>query len=137
MVLTITSKGFSRSKSFFVTSNFLPITFFAILRILLSDVMNKGKPFFEPTVNYIISSPVVAIVLEGQNAIQVVRSMMGKTNPAEASPGTIRGDFGQMIGRNIIHGSDGPDTASFEISLWFSQKEISSFTRIDEEWLIE
>ena len=99
--------------------------------------IHKGKPFFEPTVNYIISSPVVALVLEGENAIQNVRAMMGKTNPSEASPGTIRGDFGQINGRNIVHGSDGPDTASFEIGLWFSADEITEYTRIDEEWLIE
>jgi len=99
--------------------------------------VHKGKPFFEPTVNYIISSPVVAMVLEGENAIQNVRSMMGKTNPCEALPGTIRGDFGQIIGRNIVHGSDGPDTAAFEIDLWFPADEITKYTRIDEEWLNE
>jgi nucleoside-diphosphate kinase len=99
--------------------------------------VHKGKPFFEPTVNYIISSPVVAMVLEGENAIQNVRMMMGKTNPSEASPGTIRGDYGQIIGRNIVHGSDGPDTATFEIDLWFSPDEILMYSRIDEEWLTE
>ncbi len=99
--------------------------------------VHKGKPFFEPTVEYIISSPVVAMVLVGDNAISMVRNMMGKTNPIEASPGTIRGDYGQIIGRNIVHGSDGPDTAAFEIDLWFDENEINEFTRIDEAWLIE
>ena len=99
--------------------------------------IHKGKPFFEPTVNYICSSPVVAMVLEGNNAIKVVRSMMGKTNPQEAAMGTIRGDFGQFIGRNIVHGSDGEDTAEFEINLWFDKEEISDYKRIDEEWLEE
>lgn len=99
--------------------------------------IHKGKPFFEPTVAYIISSPVVAMVLEGDNVIQMVRSMMGKTNPQEALPGTIRGDLGQFIGRNIIHGSDGPDTAAFEINLWFTDKELAGYTRIDEKWLHE
>jgi nucleoside-diphosphate kinase len=99
--------------------------------------IHKGKSFFEPTVAYITSSPVVAMVLEGENVIQMVRGMMGKTNPQEALQGTIRGDFGQFIGRNIIHGSDGPDTARFEIDLWFSSKELSSYTRIDEEWISE
>ena len=99
--------------------------------------IHKGKPFFEPTVEYIISSPVVAMVLEGNNAIQIMRNMMGKTNPQEAAPGTIRGDFGQFIGRNIIHGSDGPDTAAFEINLWFTPEEIASYSRIDEQWLTE
>lgn len=99
--------------------------------------VHKGKPFFEPTVSYIISSPVVAMVLEADNVISMVRNMMGKTNPQEAAPGTIRGDFGQFIGRNIIHGSDGEETAEFEINLWFSKDEIASYTRIDESWLTE
>jgi len=99
--------------------------------------VHKGKPFFEPTVEYITSSPVCAMVLEGNNVISMVRSMTGKTNPQEASPGTIRGDFGQFIGRNIIHASDGTDTAEFEITLWFSSEEIATYTRIDECWLTE
>ena len=99
--------------------------------------VHKGKPFFEPTVKYITSSPVVAMVLEGFNAIELVRGMMGKTNPAEAVPGSIRGDFGQFIGRNIVHGSDGADTAKFEINLWFKPEELSKYVRIDEKWLIE
>ncbi len=99
--------------------------------------VHKGKPFFEPTVDYIISSPVVAMILEGENVINMVRNMMGKTNPLEASPGTIRGDFGQFIGRNIVHGSDGPDTAAFEINLWFSKDEITNYKRVDEVWLTE
>ena len=99
--------------------------------------IHKGKSFFEPTVKYITSSPVVAIVLEGNNAIEMVRTMMGKTNPQKAELGTIRGDFGQFIGRNIVHGSDGSDTAKFEINLWFKKNEISDYHRIDEDWLIE
>ncbi len=99
--------------------------------------VHKGKPFFDPTVKYITSSPVVALVLEGFNSIELVRNMMGKTNPAEATSGSIRGDFGQFIGRNIIHGSDGIDTAKFEINLWFKTEEISNYTRIDEKWLTE
>ncbi|MDG6218746.1 MAG: nucleoside-diphosphate kinase [Candidatus Thermoplasmatota archaeon] len=99
--------------------------------------IHKGKPFFEPTVEYITSSPVVAMVLEGENVISLVRKMMGKTNPSDAQSGTIRGDFGQFIGRNIIHGSDGEDTAAFEIGLWFSKDELTTYNRIDEPWLIE
>jgi nucleoside-diphosphate kinase len=99
--------------------------------------VHKGKPFFEPTVAYITSSPVVAMVLEGENIIEMVRGMMGATNPQTAGMGTIRGDFGQFIGRNIVHGSDGPDTAKFEINLWFKPEEISQYTRIDEQWLTE
>ena len=99
--------------------------------------IHKGKPFFKPTVDYIISSPVVAMVLEGNNAINVVRAMMGKTNPQEALYGTIRGDYAQFIGRNIIHGSDGPETADFEIKLWFKPEEIADYKKIDEKWLSE
>ena len=99
--------------------------------------IHKGKPFYKPTVKYITSSPVVALILEGNNAIDMVRIMMGKTNPQDAAMGTIRGDYGQFIGRNIVHGSDGPDTAEFEINLWFKPEEIANYTRIDEDWLTE
>lgn len=99
--------------------------------------IHKGKPFFEPTVQYITSSPVVAMVLEGVNVIEMIRAMTGATDPQKAAMGTIRGDYGQFIGRNIIHASDGKDTAAFEINLWFTSEEIASYQRIDEEWLIE
>lgn len=99
--------------------------------------IHKGKPFFEPTVEYITSSPVIAMVLEGINAIDMVRGMMGKTDPQKAEMGTIRGDFGQFIGRNIVHGSDGKETAEFEINLWFKPEEIAGYNIIDEEWLTE
>ena len=99
--------------------------------------IHKGKPFFEPTVQYITSSPVVAMVLEGVNVIEMVRGMTGATDPQKAAMGTIRGDYGQFIGRNIIHASDGKETASFEIDLWFSEEEIAQYKRIDEAWLTE
>ncbi len=99
--------------------------------------VHKGKPFFEPTVKYITSSPVIAMVLEGYNVIEMVRNMVGKTNPQEAAAGTIRGDYGQHIGRNIIHASDGKETAEYEINLWFKQEEICDYKRIDEVWLTE
>ncbi|UCB57939.1 MAG: nucleoside-diphosphate kinase [Thermoplasmatales archaeon] len=99
--------------------------------------LHKGKPFFDPTVKYITSSPVVAMILEGYNAIDLVRTMMGKTNPIDAASGSIRGDFGQFIGRNIVHGSDGTDTAEMEINLWFKPEEISNYIKIDEKWLTE
>jgi nucleoside-diphosphate kinase len=99
--------------------------------------VHKGKPFFEPTVKYITSSPVVAMVLEGVNVIELVRGMTGTTDPQKAAMGTIRGDYGQFIGRNIIHASDGKETASFEINLWFTPQEIADYCRIDEEWLTE
>jgi nucleoside-diphosphate kinase len=99
--------------------------------------VHKGKSFFEPTVQYITSSPVVAMVLEGVNVIEMVRGMTGATDPQKAAMGTIRGDYGQFIGRNIIHASDGKETASFEINLWFSEEEIAQYKRIDEAWLTE
>jgi len=99
--------------------------------------VHRGKQFFDSTVKYITSSPVVAIILEGNNAIEMVRGMMGKTDPQKADMGTIRGDFGQFIGRNIVHGSDSPENAEFEINLWFKPKEISDYTCINEEWLAE
>jgi nucleoside-diphosphate kinase len=99
--------------------------------------VHKGKPFFEPTVSYITSSPVVAMVLEGVNAIEMVRAMTGATDPQKAAMGTIRGDYGQFIGRNIIHASDAKDTAKFEINLWFTPEEIARYSRIDEHWLLE
>ena len=99
--------------------------------------IHKGKQFFDSTVKYITSSPVVAIVLEGNNAIEMVRGMMGKTDPQKADMGTIRGDYGQFIGRNIVHGSDSPENAEFEINLWFKPKEISDYTCINEELLVE
>jgi len=99
--------------------------------------VHKGKPFFEPTVQYITSSPVVAMILEGVNVIEMVRAMTGATDPQKAAMGTIRGDYGQFIGRNIIHASDGKDTAAFEMNLWFTPAEIASYQRIDEIWLTE
>ncbi len=94
-----------------------------------------GKPFFEPLIQYITSGPSVAMVLEGDDAVKVTRKMMGATNPKEADLGTIRGDFGLHVGRNIIHGSDSLSSAEREISLFFDEKEIIEFRKIDEEWL--
>ena len=99
--------------------------------------IHKGKPFFESTVKYITSSPVVVMVLEGVNVIEMVRAMTGATDPQKAAMGTIRVDYGQFIGRNIIHASDGKETAQFEINLWFTPEEIVSYQRIDEDWLTE
>jgi nucleoside-diphosphate kinase len=96
-----------------------------------------GKPFFESLLQYITSGPVVAGVLEGADCVNVARSMMGKTNPIESPPGTIRGDFGLEVGRNIIHGSDSNESATREIGLFFSEDEIISYKKIDEDWLYE
>ncbi|MDR3563871.1 MAG: nucleoside-diphosphate kinase [Negativicutes bacterium] len=83
-----------------------------------------GKPFFASLVDFITSGPLVAMVVKGNNAVRVVRTMMGPTNPAEAPPGTIRGDFALDIGSNIIHGSDSDESAAREISIYFTPEEI-------------
>lgn len=98
---------------------------------------HKGKPFYEPLMAYITSGPVVAMVLEGDGAVSIVRKMMGKTNSAEAEPGTIRGDFALTIGRNVIHGSDSPESAKREIGFFFKPEELQEYKRIDEAWLRE
>lgn len=85
---------------------------------------HKGKPFFADLVNFITSGPVAAMVLEGENVIPTVRTMMGATNPQDAAPGTIRGDFALTIDENIIHGSDSPESAMREIGLFFKEEEI-------------
>ena len=98
---------------------------------------HKGKPFFEGLVKYVTADPVVSMVLEGDNAVAVVRRMMGETNSAEAEPGTIRGDFGLQIGRNLIHGSDSLESSKREISLFFRPEELLLYTRIDEASVYE
>jgi nucleoside-diphosphate kinase len=98
---------------------------------------HKGKSFFEGLMKYIGAGPVVAMVLDGDNAIAVVRRMMGKTNSAEAEPGTIRGDLALTIGRNIIHGSDSSESAKREIGFFFKSEELHEYVRIDETWLRE
>ncbi len=98
---------------------------------------HKEKPFFSSLVDYITSGPVVAMVVEGRNAIKVVRNLVGATNPAEASPGTIRGDFGMDVGRNVVHASDSPQSAKREISLFFAEEELISYEKSGEEWIYE
>ncbi len=98
---------------------------------------HKGKPFYEPLMGYITSGPVVAMVLEGDGAVAIVRRMMGKTNSAEAEPGTIRGDFALTIGRNVIHGSDSLESAKREIGFFFKPEELQEYERIDEAWIRE
>jgi nucleoside-diphosphate kinase len=98
---------------------------------------HKGKSFFEPLMAYITAGPVVAMVLEGDGAVAAVRRMMGKTNSAEAEPGTIRGDLALTIGRNLIHGSDSLESAKREIPLFFKPEEMQTYSRVDEAWLRE
>jgi len=99
--------------------------------------IHEGKPFYEPLIKYITSAPVVAMVIEGPNAIEVTRNTMGATNPVSATPGTIRADYGLEIGRNLVHGSDGPETAAAEIALWFDQSELLTYQRDVDRWILE
>jgi nucleoside-diphosphate kinase len=99
--------------------------------------VHEGKPFFEGLIKYITSGPVVAMVLEGTDAIAAARATMGSTHPTKAAPGTIRGDLGLEMGRNLIHGSDGPETAATEIKLWFSADELLSYNRSVDPWIFE
>jgi nucleoside-diphosphate kinase len=96
---------------------------------------HKGKPFFEGLIDFITSSPVVVGVLEGNEAIAVVRSMLGATNGAAAAPGTIRGDFSISKQNNLIHGSDSTDSATREIAMWFSPEEVLGYKLSGEEWV--
>ena len=98
--------------------------------------VHKGKFFYEDLVKMISASPVIAFVLEGPNAIAVVRSMVGATRPHEAAPGTIRGDYALVGLRNLVHASDAPETAATEIKLWFADGVVS-YTRDVEKWMTE
>lgn len=91
--------------------------------------VHKERPFYNDLVSFMISGPCLVMVLEGENAILKNREVMGATNPADAAPGTIRKDFANNIEENAVHGSDGPDTAAFEISYFFSPEEILQRTR--------
>ena len=99
--------------------------------------IHQGKPFFEGLVSFITSGPLIAAVFEGKSAVEVVRKTMGTTDPVKAAPGTIRGDLAVDIGRNVVHGSDSPENAQKEISLFFSPKEIVSYERQVEPWIRE
>lgn len=99
--------------------------------------VHQGKPFYDGLIKYITSAPVVVMVWEGPSAIELVRATMGATNPVKAAPGTIRADLGLMTGRNLVHGSDGPETAAFEIGLFFRDDELVSYTRSVEPWILE
>jgi len=100
---------------------------------------HADKPFFDGLVDFITSGPVFAMVLEGQDATRQVRRMMGATDPAEADPGTIRGDYGLDLGRNVIHGSDHEDEGANkrEIELFFNEDELVEWDKIDGSWLYE
>lgn len=98
---------------------------------------HEGKPFYPGLIDYITSSPVVAFVLEGKNAVAVSRSTIGATNPANAAPGTIRADLAVETGRNLIHGSADPEAAAREVGLWFKPDELYSWERATDRWIQE
>jgi nucleoside-diphosphate kinase len=99
--------------------------------------VHQGKPFYEGLIAYITSGPVVVMAWEGLQAIQIARKLMGATRPAEADPGSIRGAFGVSVGRNLVHGSDGPETAAFELDLFFENDELVEWQRATDPWIFE
>jgi nucleoside-diphosphate kinase len=98
--------------------------------------VHRERPFFGGLVEFITSSPLVAIALEGPNAISVVRAMVGATRPHEAAPGTIRGDFALETAQNLVHASDGPETATTELALWFEHHELVDYAREIDRWAL-
>jgi nucleoside-diphosphate kinase len=99
--------------------------------------VHRGKPFYDPLIKYITSAPVVVMAWEGSKAIEAVRQTVGATNPTNAAPGTIRADYALDIGRNLIHASDGAETAAFELALWFKPEEMIDWARDGERWAFE
>ena len=96
-----------------------------------------GKPFFEGLVSFITSGPIVAMALEGDGAISIVRKTMGATNPVDSAPGSIRGDYATDIGRNLVHGSDSPESAARELALFFDEGDILDYDRSTDVWIRE
>ncbi|HEY9899275.1 MAG TPA: nucleoside-diphosphate kinase [Pantanalinema sp.] len=98
---------------------------------------HNGKPFFAGLVDFITSGPIVAMAWEGKNVITTARAMMGATNPAQSATGSIRGDFASDIGRNIIHGSDSPESAARELGIFFKPEELLTYSRAIDTWITE
>lgn len=96
---------------------------------------HKERPFFGELVDFITSSPVFAMVLEGENVIATARLMMGATNPKDSAPGTIRGEYAATVGKNIIHGSDSPASAEREIGIFFKDEELIEYSKLIKEWV--
>jgi nucleoside-diphosphate kinase len=96
---------------------------------------HKGKPFYGELVDFITSGPVFAMVWQGDNVVELTRKMMGKTNPKDAEPGTIRGDYSMNVGQNIIHGSDSPESADREIALFFNESELVGYDKLINSWI--
>jgi nucleoside-diphosphate kinase len=96
-----------------------------------------NKPFFQGLSEFMMSRPIIALAMEGKNAVEAVRNTMGATNPQNAAPGTIRGDMATDIGRNLIHGSDSPESAERELGLFFREGEILDYQRESDRWVVE
>ncbi|MDO8532549.1 MAG: nucleoside-diphosphate kinase [Dehalococcoidia bacterium] len=99
--------------------------------------VHEGKPFFPGLVQFITSGPIVALVFEGPRAVEAARKVMGATDPVKATSGTIRGDLGIDIGRNLVHGSDSEETARKEIAIFFRPEELVSYSRSTDPWIVE
>ena len=99
--------------------------------------IHEGKPFYDGLIAYITSAPVMAMVWEGPNAVAAVRQTMGATRPTEAAPGSVRHDFGLEVGRNLTHASDSVENGRTEVSLWFSDQELVTWSRALDPWLFE
>lgn len=99
--------------------------------------VHEGKGFYAGLVKYMTSSPIVVMAVAGNRAVDVVRKTMGATDPLEAAPGSVRGDWGLEIGRNLIHGSDSPENAARELSIFFGEKDLLGYERAIEPWIVE
>lgn len=99
--------------------------------------VHEGRPFYESLVTYITSGPVVAMAWEGNEAILAARNTIGSTKPVEATAGTIRGDLGMEVGRNLVHGSDSPENGIKEVDLFFAADELVDWNRVTEPWIRE
>ncbi|NPD87316.1 MAG: nucleoside-diphosphate kinase [Asgard group archaeon] len=99
--------------------------------------IHKGKPFYEGLLEYITSGPVVSMIVEGKEAVKITRKIVGATNPVDAEPGSIRGDYSLEIGRNIIHAADSPENAIIEYKIYFAEEEFEVYQKSDEVWIYE
>ena len=120
------------------------LRFVAMKLMVVSDALaaqhyaeHEGKPFYQGLVRFITSTPVIAAVVEGENAVELVRATMGATDPMDSDAGTIRGDLAVSIGQNLVHGSDSQESADREIKLFFSPNEIVDYTRDIDRWITE
>ena len=98
---------------------------------------HSQKPFFNSLIDFITSGPSISMVVEGKNAVSVMRAINGATNPVNAATGSIRGDLALDTGRNVVHASDSPESAEREISIHFRESEITTYSRVDETWIYE